>query len=60
MGRGVIDKPVEHIAQYLEAHERRKEWDKYLVVRALYRLFQSTSVIWDRYNYYRDALVSGV
>ena len=48
MGRGVIDKPVEHIAQYLEAHERRKEWDKYLVVRALDRLFQSTSVIWGR------------
>ena len=33
MGRGVIDRPMEDIVHFLEAHERRKEWDKYLVVR---------------------------
>lgn len=32
MGRGVIDRPMEDIVHFLEAHERRKEWDKYLVV----------------------------
>lgn len=32
MGRGVIDLPMEEIIQYLEAHERRKDWDRYLVV----------------------------
>lgn len=30
MGRGVVDLPIEQVVEFLEDHERRKEWDKYL------------------------------
>ena len=33
MGRGVIDRPMDDIIHLLETYERRKEWDRYLVVR---------------------------
>ena len=35
MGRGVIDLPMEVIIRYLELYERRKEWDRYMVVSFL-------------------------
>ena len=35
MGRGVIDLPMDVIIQYLESHEHRKEWDRYLVVSSI-------------------------
>lgn len=35
MGRGVVDLPIEQVVAFLEDHERRKEWDKYLLVSLL-------------------------
>lgn len=35
MGRGVVDLPIEQVVEFLEDHERRKEWDKYLSVSLL-------------------------
>lgn len=32
MGRGVIDLPMDVIIRYLESHEYRKDWDRFLVV----------------------------
>ena len=31
----MIDAPVNEVVQYMAIHERRKEWDKYLVVSLL-------------------------
>ena len=35
MGRTVIDLPMVEVVEYLENHDRRKEWDKYLSVSPL-------------------------
>ena len=36
MGRCVIDRPMNEVISFLEDHERRKEWDKYLAVCHIY------------------------
>ena len=33
MGRCVIDRPMNEVISFLENHERRKEWDRYLSVQ---------------------------
>ena len=32
MGRTVIDLPMKEVIPYLNNHQKRKEWDKYVVV----------------------------
>ena len=32
MGRCVVDQPINEVVKFLDDHERRKEWDKYLAV----------------------------
>ena len=32
MGRTVIDLPVEEVVAFLENHDRRHEWDRYVTV----------------------------